>query len=752
MNIIPNVLDWLLDLLGETTFAPLDHVLGNAQLRENGNDAVVRTLRNWQYSGSLPKSSDKIKEVFPDDTKLVFNGAFKLNVEESQEKQFDNAWEFIFQHKGLSIEQLSRQIPMTQERLRPIHEKKASVEEKTEFVRNVKIRYAAPTMATIRQRLRVARLTQAGYQDLLKIFCPNLKPEDLTQKNKALQLVALFTIIYNKKIQAWNHGRTKEEQDAWFVTQFAPSDRYDFLLPLMSSITWDDRIDLLVDLLTRRFFSIKPEQELESILPFGDEDPHVVLRPRVERMQKERDEDERVVKLRQRVKAASPYRALQAESSFWVLTQFAQSDGLNEKIRQMAWQRMAEVASSPLERGNCQILELEYLLHGDRASRHKNIRSMVKEKLDAAEADLDAWRYWKAPMLRLKAKHALFENRMDDAESFFKDALEACSERAFGSLRGEIAKECFAVVLARNTLNPQNHEPYYRNMLHFTEFTEKPPSFEDAATKVEEFFWKQLYQPYPGLESFAGGTGEALLNAFKDTFEMIAQADWERFKDWLEENAKSFREDDFKDVRRNSFLMQLLKSLYRLEDEASKVEQLLRNVRASICMLLNAWPEQARLSDFKGQTPLMMAAHHGDHQLVELLLPLSEINAQDYLGRTVLHVAVAGRSLDCFKAVLALNPDVLKVSCEDKNTVAHTAVRFGWGEGLRLLLEQFPELAGEKNHFGQTPIEMAQDLFENYESWHAFMREQQARTIGTRSDFECVLALLKEHESGQEAR
>ena len=243
-----------------------------------------------------------------------------------------------------------------------------------------------------------------------------------------------------------------------------------------------------------------------------------------------------------------------------------------------------------------------------------------------------------------------------------------------------------------------------------------------------------------------------MLNAFKDTFEMIAQADWERFKDWLEENAKSFRKDDFKDVRRNSFLMKLLKSLYRLEDEASKVEQLLRNVRESICMLLNAWPEQARLSDFKGQTPLMMAAHHGDHQLVELLLPLSEINAQDYLGRTVLHVAVAGRSLDCFKAVLALNPDVSKVSCEDKNTVAHTAVRFGWGEGLRLLLEQFPELAGEKNHFGQTPIEMAQDLFENYESWHAFMREQQARTIGTRSDFECVLALLKEHESGQETR
>ena len=37
-------------------------------------------------------------------------------------------------------------------------------------------------------------------------------------------------------------------------------------------------------------------------------------------------------------------------------------------------------------------------------------------------------------------------------------------------------------------------------------------------------------------------------------------------------------------------------------------------------MLLAEWPEQANLADFKGQTPLMLAANEGDAELVHLLL------------------------------------------------------------------------------------------------------------------------------------
>lgn len=761
---VPKVLHWLLDLLGEPSLETLRDALGNPQLREmeGGNDAVVRTLRNW-LSGGIPKSENKIREIFSDDARPMFSGTFDADAEASLETQFDAALSFVVHRKMLGIAQLSEQIPMAPQRLQPIFEKTASEEEKQAFVRHVSIRYATPSMAKIRQRLRVARLGQAGYQDLVSYLCPGLKAEELhfPQRNKVLQLVALFETIYNKTIEAWHHGHTEAEQDAWFENQFAPWDRYD-LLAIMSSIDWKDRIQLLAERLTRRFFSLDPEQELESILPVSVDDLAAVLGPRFERVKIELNEEKRVQELCQRVKKASPYRTLQSEASFFVLERFSQSKGLSKKIRKMAWDRMAEVASSALERGILRIIEFNNLLNGNPSAWSSDICSIVKEKLAAAENDAEAWELWKAPMLSFKAKHALFENQLDDAERLYKFALAACSERAFGGLRGEIARDGFAVSINRFALNRRNHEPYYRNMLHFMEFENDVPSFEDAAAWVEEFFWGALYHPYPGLDSLADFSHTSLCSAFNGTFELIEKADWDGFDHWLSRNDNSLRGSDLKDVRRSSVLMQSLKWLYDFEDklpslramtppdllgEIFKIEQHLRNRRHSIHLLLDAWPEQAKLVDFKRQTPLMIAANHADCHLVKLLLPLSEIDVQDYLGRTPLHAAVAGRSLDCLAAVLALNPDVMRTSHGEANTAAHTSVSFGWGDGLRLLLEEFPGLVGVSNVFGQTPIDMAKELLENYDSWGTFMRERKVQGIGTRNDFEYIVELLGTYDS-----
>lgn len=759
---VQKVLGWLLDLIGASSIEELRDSAGNKQLRERegGNDSIVRTLRNW-WAGGLPKSDIKIVEVFPDDAALSFQGALHLESELSPEAQFEKALEFVVENKKLNVAQLSDQIPMKPERLYPVFERTASEVEKADFVRHVSIRYAAPAMATIRQRLRVARLAQAGYQDLVAFLCPELRPEDMhdPKKNKVLQLIALFETVYNKTVEAWHHEDTEAEQDAWFEKLFESWDRYDLLLPILSSIDWKDRIYLLAERLTRRFLSLDPEHGLEDVLPEGKEDLEAVLRPRIERIQNELDEDNRVEMLSHRVKAASPYRALQAEASFWVLSQFSQKKNLNEKIRLMAFKRMVEVAISPLERGSAALLELGQLLNGDPKSWPRDVRSTVQKLLDAAESDKAAWEQWKAPMLRFKAKHALFENRLEDAEKLFKEALAACSERAFGGMRGEIARDGFAVALVRSALNRKNHELYYRNMLHFMEFPNGVPSFEDSAAECEEFFWATLYQPYPGLEVLEGAARKNLLVAFTETFGLIEKADWESFKTWLEKNQKAFRNSDLKDARRNSVLMQSLKWLYESKDklpilramtpphllqEVAKVERHLRNRRESIRFLLEAWPEQAKIADFKGQTPLMMAANHGDAELVRLLAPLSEIDAQDYLGRTPLHAAVAGCSLACLGTVLALNPDVAKVTHGEANTVAHTAVRFGWVDGLRLILDEFPRLAGAKNYQAQTPKEMVQELLENYESWQTFMNKTKNRNIGTRGDFESTLTLLEE--------
>lgn len=759
---VPKVLGWLLELLNGLPVEKLRDAIGNKRLREmeGGNETVVRTLRNWQ-AGGLPKSDNKVAEVFPDDATLIFEGAFLLDSELSPEMQFEKALEFVVHCKKLNVAQLSNQIPMKPARLRPIFERTASEDEKAAFVRHVSIRYAAPSMAIIRQRLRVARLAQAGYQDLVKFLCPELKPEveHDPRHNKVLQLIALFETIYNKTIQAWHHGNTEAEQDAWFEQQFTPWDCYDLLLPILSSIEWEDRVSTLSKRLTRRFLSLESEKELEDILPVSESELETVLRLRIERIQREFDENKKIEKLRQRVKVASPYRALQAEDSFWVLSQFTQSEGLNEKIGQMALKRMTEIAVSPLERGSVRLLELGQLLNGETRIWPQDVCAKVQQQLDAAEVDEAAWEQWKAPMLRFKAKHALFENRLDAAEKLFKEALAACSERAFGGLRGEIAREGFAVAIVRSALNRKNHEPYYRNMLYFMEFQNGVPSFEDTATECEEYYWSTLYRPYPGLKAPEGGSRINSLAAFKEMFELIEKADWEGFKEWLGINEKTFRNSDLKDARRSSVLMLWLKLLYEFEDKLPMLrvkappeflvgfamfERSIRNQRESIRILLDAWPEQAKIVDFKGQTPVMMAANHGDVEMVSLLVPLSEIDAQDYLGRTPLHAAVAGRSFVCLQEVLKSSPDFLKVTQGEGNTVAHTAVRFGWVEGLSLILDETPGLIFAKNNQGQTLAEMARELLENYDAWRTFVQERKGRDLGTRRDFETIYALLEE--------
>jgi len=482
------------------------------------------------------------------------------------------------------------------------------------------------------------------------------------------------------------------------------------------------------------------------------------LQPWQKRIQLELEEDKSLESLREKVRAGSPKRAAQAENSFWVLSQFVQSDGLTDWIRQCALERMKELAASPLERGSIRLLELGFLLNVDSRSRPKDAREQVQALLDAAQADTEAWEQWKALLLRFRAKHALFESRVADAEKDFKEALEASSERAFGGLRGEIARDGFATAIVRGALNPKNHAPYYRNMLHFMEFPNGAPSFEDAAAECEAFFWSTLYQPYPGVEPFEGPGKANSVAIVAETFGLIETANWDGLRDWMARNARHFRKNSLKDVRGSSVLMQWLKLLHEFESKMpmmrskmppellagfGKVEVHMQNRREAIRLLLEAWPEQARIADFKKQTPLMLVADNGNADLTRLLVSLSDINAQDCLGRTALHAAVAGHSSPCLGAVLDANPDVLKVSEGEGNTALHTAVRFAWLIGVRMIVEADPGLAGHKNAGEQTPLDMARDILANYEDWLGYMREQKKRQMGTKEELREIVALLE---------
>src|SRR3546814_12131365 len=81
-------------------------------------------------------------------------------------------------------------------------------------------------MSFIRRRLQVARLMQDSYTRLLKFLRPGVAPDCADPaRNKLLQLTTLFGTIYNLTIEAWQHGTTYEEQDAWFEARLAPWDK-----------------------------------------------------------------------------------------------------------------------------------------------------------------------------------------------------------------------------------------------------------------------------------------------------------------------------------------------------------------------------------------------------------------------------------------------------------------------------------------------------------------------------------------------
>ena len=473
---VPNVIRWLLDLLGQ----PLDEIsgdLGTEEYREQGaSDVVRRNLENW-LDGTLPKSAKFIKDLFPDEAKLRFSGVFQIDDALEAKEKYRNALAFVRQKK-MSAEALWAEIPMTPERLEPVLNETASDDEKREFVRLLALRYAQPSMRMIRQRLLDARLTQDGYQRLVKFLCPKV---DVTctdpNKNKVLQLIGLFETIYNMTIESGKNTTNEAEEDAWFESLLPDLGKADLFLSILPSAR-DTAYQELAGRLTRRFCRMVEDSPLEDLIPLRKEDAGEITRRRVDQLKQEFDEDIRLEKLLERIRSSSPWRALQAEHCYWVVCQVPGREDFPLKVRQMAVHRMCELATTPGQVVSAILLELGFLLNCDPKVRPKDAMQQVERLLDEALASPGAVE-WKAPLLRFSAKHRLARNDFIGACADFRLALDACSERSFGGLRGEVARDGFAVEVAENGFSPKvgkNQKEYHRNMLAHGMFPNGPVS------------------------------------------------------------------------------------------------------------------------------------------------------------------------------------------------------------------------------------------------------------------------------------
>ncbi|MFY3776432.1 ankyrin repeat domain-containing protein [Marinobacter salsuginis] len=723
---VKQVIDWLADLAGGSIES-----LSETRIRvktdrgQDDADTFTRTLYNWR-SGTLP-FHDKIYQFFPDDLDIPFEGTIEIDTAQPAAHQFDAAVAFL-KNRELDVNEdaLRRELAMGNDHdVKRIIAGQATKSEKELLVRLVADRYQKPTTKIIRQRLLFARLMQDGYDRILKKLCPGVdKLCSNFEQNKLLQILASYKHIYNLTVEAWRNFRSSGEaaENAWFEEQLEPGDANTLYLSILPSRRKTGNLEL-AQLLTQLFSLSRPGDELTDIVS-SDAPTHAqIVRSRVELLRNQAEEGEAARDLIERARTASPWRTFQKENRFAVMAQVANFAGLSPKARWAATSRMKELAETPEQKIQPILLELGNYLGVQGKKRLPNDACTRVESLLNEAKQNSAYANWRALLLHFEAKHQLAMNDINNASKSFRQALEASDEKAYGTLKGEIALDCLATEVANQRLVPNNHERYYRAMLGWGVFNNRQVlDIYDSAREAADYFWHELYTPYPGIEPMKPVSEQAL----KDSFGLIMSGDLPELENWIKDNSRKFSHS-LKCVTGDSVLMLWIKlrshfndQLPKLrhiapaefESELQRVETITTTWRQAIKLFASKVEKQLNYADFKGQTPLMLVAEAGDAELVRCFLDAgANPDLQDFEGRSALHAAVKSHDKETIDALLD-HPCTTDLSTVDGRSPMHTGAWSGNGYAIDRLIELSPELAWRRDSHDMTPLELAEKLCE----------------------------------------
>ena len=431
------------------------------------------------------------------------------------------------------------------------------------------------------------------------------------------------------------------------------------------------------------------------------------------------------------------------------------------RARETAIKRLYELADTPELQCGPILLDLARYLNGERINRPKDSCELVQKLIDQVESS-PAYHLWEAPFLQYKAKHLLSCNDFTSAGKLLREALNTVSQRGYGKLKGEVARDCLAVEVANQKLIPNNHERYYREMLAGGMVTgEDIPSIEDTARWASEYFWQTLYKPYPGFEVLKPRAEIASKKIFDELSTLFDKGDKEEVLAWIKKNRKILA-SSLPDVRGDSVLMLLIKlhrqshsfleligqtlpDVKQNKKSIQRVDYMLTNWCESLGLIAQHAPKQINIADFKGQTPLMLMAEYGDSQMVKVFLDAgADPDRQDYRGMTALHSAIKSGDNGCVDTLLDHPCAIDKVTIDDR-TVLHTAAWTVNFHAAERLLKIAPELIWKKDVHGLTPLELAEALFEQDEAREMLERalREEGRSCPTRGEFQDMGKLIE---------
>jgi ankyrin repeat protein len=160
-------------------------------------------------------------------------------------------------------------------------------------------------------------------------------------------------------------------------------------------------------------------------------------------------------------------------------------------------------------------------------------------------------------------------------------------------------------------------------------------------------------------------------------------------------------------------------------ESIKEIKYISHNQLSRLREVILEWPKIVDLSDFKQQTPLMLAVHNKDYDTAEALLKSgANPNLQDIKGRTALHSACASRTLECVELLIKYKIDECITSFEGA-TALHTAVRMGEIKIAELLMNNFPHLLDEKEFNYRTPLMLAEELANNVDYYNFLSKQLQ---------------------------
>lgn len=509
---ITQVCDWLLDLLD----VPLDRIR-EFDFGEQDSEALIRNIYNWKV-GKVPRTNTLCKS-FSDDRVLAFNGCFLPDKKLNANQQFEKAIEFV-NKKRLTAELLTFEIPINDVKaLKATLSGNAEEDVKNHFVTLLQQRYARPSLKTIRKRFLVARCVQDGYIRLLKYLCPGVEATNPDMKqNKLLQIIHSYKYIYNLTIDACRKAEHISEEDSYFDKGLNEIDKHGLFISVAPSYK-PNSFSHLGDLLSKRFKKSCENDELPDLFDIDFQESSDVLKKKILEIEGEGERKNRLAAFYQDTSSKKLKELLKQEKEFWTLSHLAQDKRLKLNVRKAAQKRLNETSKGSTEQVGSILSELVSVVDLNTEHKPTDALGIVNNLLEDINIR-PGYDSWQGPIESARAKHYLAQNDFSKALEHFKLALDACSKRNYGPMRGLVARDTLATLIQVESFSMNNHEKYYREMIanggaettHFEatflpSLIVKPDYLEQQMLnlnsllkELNEYFWNTLYQPYNHLE------------------------------------------------------------------------------------------------------------------------------------------------------------------------------------------------------------------------------------------------------------